>query len=203
MAATGKNNVGNVSAAKPKVGGAVFVAPIDTTLPTDAKTDLDAAFKCMGYVSEDGFTHDISRESEDTKAWGGDTVATNESGRNDNIQLTFIEMLNVDVLKFIYGSANVSGTLETGIAVKAKSTVVEEYAVVIDTVLKGNTLHRKVFPRGVVGELGEVPYKDSEVVGYETTIKGLPDAEGVTHYEYSIKGTATETSAENESEGDK
>ena len=34
----------NVSAAKPKIGGSVFVAPLGTKLPEDAKSELDTKF---------------------------------------------------------------------------------------------------------------------------------------------------------------
>ena len=37
--------VENVTTAKPKIDGAIYSAPKGTTLPTDAKTALDAAFK--------------------------------------------------------------------------------------------------------------------------------------------------------------
>lgn len=43
-------NAQNVSAAKPKIGGAIYAAAIGTTLPTDTDTALDAAFKSLGYV---------------------------------------------------------------------------------------------------------------------------------------------------------
>ena len=39
------NTVSNVTAGKPKIGGAVFRAALGSTLPTDATTALDAAFK--------------------------------------------------------------------------------------------------------------------------------------------------------------
>ena len=39
------NNKANVTTGKPKVGGAVFRAPVGTTLPTDASTALNSAFK--------------------------------------------------------------------------------------------------------------------------------------------------------------
>lgn len=35
----------NVSASKPKVGGAIFRAPLGTELPKDTETELNAAFK--------------------------------------------------------------------------------------------------------------------------------------------------------------
>lgn len=40
----------NVSTGKPKVGGAIFRAPLGTTLPTDATTALDAALSHLDIV---------------------------------------------------------------------------------------------------------------------------------------------------------
>lgn len=52
----GKNmttaSASNVTAAKPKIGGAVSTAPAGTNLPTNAKTALDVAFKTLGYISD-------------------------------------------------------------------------------------------------------------------------------------------------------
>ena len=48
------NNNTYVSTGKPKIGGAVFRAPLGTTLPTTADETLDAAFVNQGYCSEDG-----------------------------------------------------------------------------------------------------------------------------------------------------
>ena len=36
------SDVKNVTTGKPKIGGAVFCAPVGTALPTDATTALDA-----------------------------------------------------------------------------------------------------------------------------------------------------------------
>ena len=41
------NTATNVSTGKPNISGAVYVAPMTATLPTDATTALDAAFVCI------------------------------------------------------------------------------------------------------------------------------------------------------------
>ena len=73
------NNAANVSAGKPKIGGAIFAAPVGTTLPTDTDTTLDNAFKNLGFVSDDGLTNSTDLETEEIKAWGGQNVLTTSS----------------------------------------------------------------------------------------------------------------------------
>lgn len=178
----------NVSYGKPKVGGAIYSAPLGTTLPTDATTALDAAFENLGYVSEDGVTNENTAETESVKAWGGDTVLTAQTAKPDNFNYTLIESTNVNVLKEVYGPENVSGTLEAGIVIKANNTQLPPHALVIDMVLK-SALKRIVIPNGQVSEVGEITYVDNDAVGYETTIAALPDTAGQTHYEYIVAPT--------------
>ena len=177
----------NVTAAKPKVGGAMYVAPAGTELPTDATTALATAFKSLGYISEDGLTNSNSPESDDIKAWGGDIVLTPITGRPDTYSVKLIESLNVDVLKVVYGDDNVTGTLETGITVKANATDLEEHPIVVDMILRNGVLKRICIPSAKVSEIGEISYTDADASGYELTLSCQPDADGNTHYEY-IKG---------------
>lgn len=184
-----------VSAAKPATGGAISVAPQGTTLPTDATTALGAAFTKLGYISDSGMTNSNSLSTDSVKAWGGDEVLVIDQGREDSFQFTLIDSLNVDVLKQVYGASNVSGTLETGITINVKSNVsLPEMVYVADMILKDGTLKRIVVPNGKVSDVGDITYSDSDAIGYETTIKAIPDGSGNTHYEY-IKGATGATGA--------
>lgn len=183
--------VTNVSVGKPKVGGAIYRAAAGTTLPTDATTALASAFKQLGYVSEDGLTNSNSPESDEVKAWGGDTVLTLQKSKSDEFKLTLIESLNEDVIKAVYGASNVSGSLPTGLTIKANSKEAEEGVWAIDMILRGNKLKRIVIPDGKISDLGDIVYKDDEAVGYEITINALPDTSGNTHYEYIAESSGT------------
>lgn len=178
------NTASNVSVGKPKPAGAIYVAPTGTALPTDATTALNEAFAALGYVSEDGLTNSNSPESDRIKAWGGDTVLSILTGKEDTFAFTLIESLNVDVLKFVYGSTNVSGTLAQGIKIQANSQDVPAVSIVIEMIMTGNVPHRIVIPSCKVSEVGDITYVDGDAIGYETTVTATPDSAGNTHYEY-------------------
>lgn len=187
------NTANYVTAGKPRVSGSIFRAPLGTTLPTTADATLGSAFKPLGYVSEDGVSNDNSPQTEDVKAWGGDTVLNTLTGKDDKFKYKLIEALNTDVLKSVYGDSNVSGDLTNGIVVQAKAVVADSAAYVIDMILKNNVLKRIVIPNASVSEIAEIVYKDNEAVGYDVTLTAVPDSSGYTHYEYMKQGPSGQT----------
>lgn len=182
-------NTSYVAAGKPKIGGAISVAPANTEYPENATGTL-TGFSNLGYVSEDGLTNQNTATVEQVKAWGGDVVLTPSTEKPDYFIFTLIEILNTDVLKFVYGENNVSGDLDSGITVAATSEEAEECVIAVDMVVNG-ALKRVVIPKGKINSIGDIVYSDGAPVGYPCTVTALPDSSGVTHYEYIINDPGT------------
>lgn len=178
-------NVDNVSTGKPKITGAVYRAPLGTTLPTDATTALAGAFVEMGYISDDGVVNSNNPSTQKISAWGGQVVLIVTTEKPDTFQLTFLEAMNSNVLETVYGVNNVTVDAVNGtIAVKANTAALEDYVYVIEQVLKGGAKKRIVIPTGELSALGDIVYKDDTAIGYKVTIDALPNSSGDTHYEY-------------------
>lgn len=174
----------NVSAGKPMIGGAVHVAPIGTTLPTSVSAILAAAFKDLGYMSDAGLVNDGSRASQAIKAWGGETVLTIQTEKNDIWTFTMIECKNVEVLKQVYGDENVTVDGSGAVTVKVNSKELTAHSWVFDILLSDGSIKRCVLPSAKITNIGNISYTDSAAIGYETTLTALPDTAGQTHYEY-------------------
>ena len=95
--------------------------------------------------------------------------------------------MNVDVLKSVFGDNNVTGTLDEGIHVQSTTEQLPEYSWVIDMILKDGVLKRIVIPSAAITEVGEIPYKDNDSIGYAATLTASHDASHVAHHEYIVK----------------
>lgn len=180
----------NVSFGKPKAVGGVWIAPKGTTVPTDGTTALASAYVNMGYISEDGYVQSIETDTEEVKAWGGDTVLTAQSSYKETHTVNFIET-NVNTLKAIYGTANVTEN-DGKITVNAKSTPLDECVVVIELALTGGRIKRVVIPHAKIADRsGDITYSDTEAVTYPAKFSASPDASGNYHVEYIATTTTT------------
>lgn len=184
--------VKHVVAGKPLASGGVLVAPVGSTLPTDAVTALDAAFKALGYASEDGLTEATERSTEKIKAWGGDIVKVVQSEFSVTYAFTLMHATDADALKVVYGDDNVTttaasptaGTLQA-IAINGEELPHKSFAFEMKD---GANRLRIVVPNGQVTEVGEVTYNDSGVVQYSVTIEAFEDASGNNAYKYLDDG---------------
>jgi hypothetical protein len=104
----------NEDAVRVGVTGTVFVGPKGTALPDDVTTPLNAAFKSVGFISEDALTESLAITTERLRAWqrpvGIRTLTT-------EVEWTFqFGMLETSplVLDLYYGGATT--TVDTGVA---------------------------------------------------------------------------------------
>lgn len=185
------NTATNVTTGKPNIGGAIYTAPIGTTLPTDATTALSNAFVCLGYVSEDGLSNNNELTVEDIKAWGGNIVYRSLTEMNDEFGLSLIETENVDVLKTVYGENHVTVDADGNASVDVVGEDPIERVWVFELALRGNRAKRIVIPDGAITSRDEISYNDSDAVAYGITISAYPDANASTHKEYLEGSTAS------------
>lgn len=191
MAETNTNNQANVSAGKGVKGGYIFSAPVGTVLPADIKSKLDPAFKCLGFISEDGYVETIDEDSDDLVDMNGDIMDSTSGNRVESAQFTLAE-IKADALKRQYGERNV--TDENGvISVKHNSDSHDSFSYVLELVLKNGRRWRKVVPAGKSSELDDLTIASSELCQRALTMKYLTDDAGNTCYDYyeSTETTAT------------
>lgn len=183
MPDTNTNNSANVSFGSPKATGAVFIAPLGTTIPTDATANLDASFKALGYVSEDGLVNGIETDTQDVKAWGGDTVLSGQTSFKETFTVNLIES-SLDALKAYFGASNV--TSDNGeVTVKVNSQPLPEAIIVFEIAMTGGRIKRIVIARGKFADrTADITYTDSDPISYPIKWVALPDSQGNTHIEY-------------------
>lgn len=185
------NSAANVVAGVPLATGGVLIGALTATQPTTAVSTL-TGFTAAGYIGEDGVTEANERSTDRIRAWGGDTVKVVQTEHNVTYQFTFLETLNADVLKAVYGEDNVTTTAATATtgtlhAVEINSATLPHKSYVFE--LKDGLSKIRIYvPDGQITEVGEITYSDSEVIGYQVTIEAYADEVGNKAYKFLDNG---------------
>ncbi len=153
--------------------GAVYIAPEGTTLPGDASTAPDAAFKDLGYISEDGVTFTPAIESDGLKAWQSlQAIRTFLTAYDITAAFTMLQW-NQDTLELAFGGGqftdNGDGTWDY-LFPKPEERV--PVAMVIDGV-DGNRKYRIVLDKVELTDTGDVTFLRSDAAGLEVTVTAL------------------------------
>lgn len=188
MAVT-KNSTKNTGYAKFKPGSYFFVAPYGTDLPTDNTTELDEAFKNMGFMGDGGFVFSNSSSTNTGRDANGDAIATSSGEIEKTMQCVFRE-LKADGLKVVYGSENVTDANGV-LTVHDKGPSSEVYSGVIEALLADGRKDRKVIPQMVPNQLGSETMSYTELVGKDMTFSVLLDGELGDYYVDYIDSTET------------
>lgn len=88
----------------------VYIAPLETTLPTDGDEDFGAGWELVGLLDgEAGFTQSRNEETNDFYAWGGVLVRTTR--RNFKLTYTFTALEDNDVTRDLIWPGSSGGDL--------------------------------------------------------------------------------------------
>jgi hypothetical protein len=185
------NTASNVVAGVPLATGGVLLGTDAAVAPTDATSAL-TGFNAAGYIGEDGVTETNERSSDRIRAWGGSVVKIVQTEHNVSYQFTFLETLNGDVLRAVYGEDNVettAATASTGTlhAVKVNGATLPHMPFAFE-VKDGDAKIRIHIPDGQITEVGDITYSDTEVIGYQVTVEAFEDADGNKAYKYLDDG---------------
>jgi len=185
------NTASNVVAGVPLATGGILIGDLTAAEPSTAVSAL-TGFTAAGYIGEDGVTETNERSTDRIRAWGGDTVKVVQTEHNVSYQFTFLETLNADVLKAVYGEDNVlttAATASTGtlheVQVNAATLPHKSY---VFEIKDGDAKVRIYVPDGQITEVGDITYSDSEVIGYQVTVEAFADELGNKAYKFLDDG---------------
>ncbi|MET8774016.1 hypothetical protein ABZV58_03210 [Nocardia sp. NPDC004654] len=174
------------------VTGGVLVAPTGTALPTGASDAPNAAFKALGYVSEDGIESQGERKVESVKDWNADIIAQLQTEHSVRFGLTLYAVWDQDVLREIFGQENITPTAATPTAgnlykIKETGSVLPHRSWVFD--MKNDTKKlRIVLPNAKISQVTEKKFVSTELAGFTITVEAFKDDAGVKAYRYLDDG---------------
>lgn len=184
-------DVNMIYAAEPTVAGSIFVGPLGTPAPADADdpsgatATLDAAFLDLGDVADDGFTEKTNRKIVKKRNFGGKIVKVLQTEFDLEYMLTFLESVNADVLKAVWGSKNVDVTPATSlhgtqIVVRKNAKRLPHLAWVIDTIDSSlgadedhPAIYRTFIPNGQITDTGDVKIVHTDTIEYKVTLEAF------------------------------
>ena len=185
------NNTEEVYLGKP-VTGAVQTAPVGTTGPTDAGTELpSASWDASGFVDENGVTLSQTRNTNDLKAWGGSTVRTMLNEFDGTVQYSEMQTDEV-VMKRMVGADKVTITAATSghgkqMKVSLGSDLPDPIAWVF-SMKDGDKRVRIYIPKGQLTEVGDTNFVHNGAIKWDFTIKALDDGTGNSIYIFTDDG---------------
>lgn len=162
--------------------GKVYVAPAGTALPSNIATALNAAFKDVGYVSEDGVSFTDGKDLEDVEAWQSFyPIRRLITGKTFGVEFV-MRQWNEDTVKMAFGGGLIQRTSGITTYRPPKPDDGIDYRAVVIEWVDGTATYRLVIPRCMVdGEVSPQVVRTAAAdlpVSFAATPSGNPD--GVT-----------------------
>lgn len=154
----------------------VYVAPVGTAAPTGPS--LDAAWKTLGYIHEDGVKIQPERETEGLKAWQSASPIKNVlTAFNISIELSLLQH-NETTLAHYWGQA-VPTVVDGEVTLDVRTTGSgPETSLIVDT-KDGDRIARYHFYKVQVGEVGELEIAAGGFQALPVTFTALDPGTGI------------------------
>lgn len=183
MAGSTTNDSTMVSLGKFKVGGYAYWAPSGTALPTDSTTALPAAYKLLGYLSEDGLTNTTDTDTTEIKDANGNTVMKVITSYAESYQFALLEVLRAEAAKLRYNSDAVTGT-DKSMTIKHQMPSDEDFVLVFEIAMSGDVKDRLVIGDATRAEFGDRQVHAGDAQVYDVTVSANDMGGGATAIEY-------------------
>lgn len=172
------NNKDNITIGLPRPGGAVYWAPLGTTLPENADDDLGNDYVNLGYISEDGVTLSTEESIDKIRAWGRDVVMVTSTEYSKTVTLNFLETIRESTVKYIRGAENVDFKADGTVASGETGDTLPRGVIVIDTLQNNGAevprIHRIVFGDCQISDRsGDQTFNNSDPLVYPAVIEAF------------------------------
>lgn len=169
------NDAGNIVVA---ATGKVSVAPLGTTLPTDATTALDAAFNELGYIDENGVQFSPSLTVQDVPAWQSlSPVRTLLTQYDIEASFTAMEWIE-DVLVLAFGGGVFTDNLDNTFDFQFPAPGERPQQIMVIDGLDEAEEYRIVLEKTELINTGDIPFFRGGAAGFPITVKALAGAGG-------------------------
>ncbi|MGW2932962.1 phage tail tube protein [Streptomyces sp. NPDC001156] len=165
------------------VEGAVYIAPVGTTAPTDPYSPWGTGWIDCGYVTEDGLTEALNENRQEFKAWGYNAaIRTQVTDRTSTFKMTF-QQTSAYTASLFYG-VDIADMVSSGTGATQflsfndpQNSEPQYWALGMD-VVDGNYPRRIIVARAEVTSKGDIAYKSDTAVMYDLTFTSLQAASG-------------------------
>lgn len=151
----------------------------DLAADVTASTDFTGAgWTDLGYGSTDGASIEQSADSSDRKVWGA-TLGSTYSNFKDVLTVHMASFLSTDLLKIVWGAANVTTDTQGVSTVKVKSRQGSKGTFVLST--KTDTGKPMLFVyRGQTDPNVSYDLTEDDIISYDLKITGIASDDGTT-----------------------
>lgn len=169
------------------VDGAVYCTNFgvtNATAPIDASSSVDAAFKAIGGVTDDGLTETTTQDRTKIYLWQKNQLARQIAGQYEKVFKFAAAETNLITLGIHYGGSTITQTAE-GVSI-AESPPTGDIRQWILHGIDGNKAERLYIPLGEVTNRGDKVWSSKSITIYEWELTAYLDTNGHPDYRYIL-----------------